>query len=423
MILTLISFITSLFLQVGAVGIPFELVPDDNTLLLIQQIRSACLESDDAGCLFFADTVQNYGYSTMPYYIELGSNGANNYRVCFPTSYQNSSLTSSCESTWYTLSNGAILCNIRWVNYTVFWYNSDTDTLTSSQNRDSSTAEVVVPYRDGEGRTSLVCLNGDIRDSNGNIIIYYEDFIEDTSPGDDPSPLINIGSLNLNGHSAGGNPSEELSNFGWSSHSSSFNVTGHSTGVNPSIANFDFSNGVQNLLGQLVDNTNDLIFNSNSLGQAINNLNSNVINGFSAIFNGLSAGFSSLSDELHSEYFIDFESVSNAWHDTTLYTLVSFADSTPSTISNTSDDIIISWDFSNLRFGVPDNNIDVSAIRSISGSYNISQALNPSKCVWQPLLLTFLYGFTFWNFIRSLPNIINGVSSVSNSKEVKEKLK
>lgn len=285
MINLLLPLLTTIFIQLGTVGIPYELVPTDDVILLINEIRNACSNSSDPAELFFYDTVQEYGYSEMPYYIELGSNGSNNYRVCFPASFIDSSVSSSCECTWFLQVTGALLVNIRWTNYYVFYYNSDTGQLSNSSLRDSSTAEVVVPYRDGEGRTRLVALNGDIRMLDGTVVVYYADFINSVEEG---LGLNALGAMTLTGHSSGGNPLDNLDGFSFSSPSGQFALTGHSVGVSQNSSTPDFSNPVQNLLGQIVDNTNNVIQNIKGLGDVLSGVGANVREGFSSIFNAIS---------------------------------------------------------------------------------------------------------------------------------------
>lgn len=405
----------SLCLQVGA-AIPYELVPTENTILLIQEIRNACLQSQDAGCLFFADKVQDYGYSEMPYYIELGSNGANNYRICFPSSEQNSSLTSSCTSTWYMISNGVILCNIRWVNYTVFWYNSDTHTLSSSQNRETSTAEVVVPYRDGEGRTSLIALNGDIRDSSDNVIIYYSDYIQEVPGGDDQTHYNNLGALTLGGHSSGGSPLDTIGGTSFSPISGTLSVSGHSVSIGSGVANYDFTNATQNLLGQIVNNTNTLIGHSSAMYDALHSINDNVVSSATSLFNAVSV----MNDNFISSITVNEEVIDEFWEESnakqTFDAIGSFQDTLGDKVNDYVDyfeegaqqkenELTIDIDLRNWSF----SSEDYGNITPMNRIYTMRfPFLDETKALWQPFLLGLLYFALVTNIYFDFPNILRG---------------
>lgn len=75
-----------------------------------------------------------------------------------------------------------------------------------------------------------------------------------------------------------------------------------------------------------------------------------------------------------------------------------------------SQDIIISWDLSNVQY-----------FGGASGSINLSHKLNPSKNIWQPLLLTFLYAATVWGLFKSIPNIFGGVSPLAENPKHEQK--
>ena len=65
------------------------------------------------------------------------------------------------------------------------------------------------------------------------------------------------------------------------------------------------------------------------------------------------------------------------------------------------DDIVIRWNLTSIYPGAV-------------GSFNLSSALDGSKSVWQPLIICFLYATLCWNLLKGLPNLLNGVSSVSS---------
>lgn len=52
MINLLLPLLTTIFIQLGTVGIPYELVPTDDVILLINEIRNACSNSSDPAELF-----------------------------------------------------------------------------------------------------------------------------------------------------------------------------------------------------------------------------------------------------------------------------------------------------------------------------------------------------------------------------------
>lgn len=404
----LFILIFSLFIQFGTVA-PFELVPDDNTLLLIQEIRNACLNSNDIGCLFFADTVQDFGYSDMPYYIELGSNGYDNYRVCFPTSYQNTSLNSSCLATWYMEDRGSIFCNIQWVNYTVFWYNSSSGFVSTSSNLNSSSAEVVVPFLEGQSRTRLIALNGDIRDSNGNILIYYESFISDTPSGNNFAP---IGSLDITGHSSGGSPFETIKNssISWGS------VTGHSSGgsfspsphsssshynvTTPSPDNTDSK--TDSLLYMLGNKLADITENTSSISSILGGVMYNQVQGASAIFNGISAlndNFVSFASYLTAIPTV--EEIDSALNE--CENIGSLRDLSESI--NIWDDIGLSQVESAPTYTFNFNGTMFEAMGNFTLNFNF---LDSTKNIWQPLFIALLYFNLLITLLTGLPDLIQG---------------
>lgn len=67
--------------------------------------------------------------------------------------------------------------------------------------------------------------------------------------------------------------------------------------------------------------------------------------------------------------------------------------------------IYISWNFGNVQY-----------FGGASGRVDMAQYLNSSKSVWQPFILTFLYAAIIWQFVKSLPNLLQGASSSVNTE-------
>ena len=78
-----------------------------------------------------------------------------------------------------------------------------------------------------------------------------------------------IGSSNNNGHSISPGHQELENGFTWSPITGTLSSSGHSSNVNSASSTFDFTNPTQNLLGQINDNTNDLIGHTSSIFGAI----------------------------------------------------------------------------------------------------------------------------------------------------------
>lgn len=225
-----------------------------------------------------------------------------------------------------------------------------------------------------------------------------------------------IGSLSPTGHTTG-EPMESLNNFSWSAHSSTYTQSGHNTHVNPSNATPDFTNATQNLLGQIIDNTNLIISNTNSLGGALESINGNIINGASAIFNAVSQ----LNSNFVSSVIIDKEELNDQWTASNTYLAFVSMNNSFNLLQSTTEDLIDRYsateDVDELI--IP---IDLTVWQIESSNYGNFKPfdqvyymrfgfLDETKALWQPLFIALLYFCLFYGIVLDLPNIIRGVKS------------
>lgn len=229
--------------------------------------------------------------------------------------------------------------------------------------------------------------------------------------------LGSLGSMSSTGHSSDGNPLESLENFSFTGHSPSYIQSGHNTHVNPSLATFDYNNASQNLLGQIIDNTNSLISNTNSLGGSLETINANIINGASAIFNAISQ----FNSNFVSSVIIDKEELSNQWVTSNTYTAFSACIQSYNLLETTTNNLIDRYsateDVDELIIPI---DLTVWQIESsVFGDFKpFNQVyymrfgfLDETKALWQPLFISLLYFCLFYGIVLDLPNIIRGVKS------------
>lgn len=231
-----------------------------------------------------------------------------------------------------------------------------------------------------------------------------------------------FGSLSQNGHTSGGSPLEELGNFSWSSTSATFHSSGHSTGVNPASASYDYSNAQQNLLGQIVDNTNKLLFNGHSLGEQIKTLNANIINGVGAVFNAVSQ----FNNNFVNTYVFNEDEVKDTIQTSNMFL---FANSANEFIYKMSDlitdfnqdisqqeqidELVIPIDLRPYTIVYFDTDgYILSRFQPFPEVYQMRfEFLDETKVIWQPLLIAILYFSLTMSIYFDLPNIIRGAVS------------
>lgn len=237
-----------------------------------------------------------------------------------------------------------------------------------------------------------------------------------------PVFVANMGSLGVGGHS-NGDPMESFTNFSWSAHSSTYTQSGHNTHVTPSSATPDFTNAEQNLLGQIVDNTNSIIENTNSLGGALETINGNIINGASAIFNAISQ----FNNNFISSYVYDQEKVDEALDNSSMMLFAQTSNDLTETIINESQvlldavhdmeekqDLILYLDLTKWKVPVYSSStgVNTSYIRPYNEVVEIDFSfLKETKSIWQPILLGVLYLALFMSIYFDLPNILRGANA------------
>ena len=198
-----------------------------------------------------------------------------------------------------------------------------------------------------------------------------------------------------------------------------FNFTGHSTGVSSSAATYDFTKPEQNLLGQIVDNTNGLISNTNNLGGALETIN-NVINSAVALYNGISQ----FNNNFISSYVYDEEKVDTALSNSSMFAFANSTTDMTETIINESDvllfmiwkkkqDLVIYLDLTKWRVPVYSSSTGVNTtyVKPYDEVVQIDFSfLKETKSIWQPLLLGVLYLALFLSIYFDLPNIFKGAN-------------
>lgn len=226
--------------------------------------------------------------------------------------------------------------------------------------------------------------------------------------------MNNFGSLGSGGHSTGSPHSAITNGISWGGITGSLSTSGHSTSVSPSSSTFDFTDPEQNLLGQIVDNTNTLIGHTSSLWGAIQTLNNNVITGASAIFNALST----INDNIISLTVYDEEKVDNAWQDSYAKKFfdgaTTMAGQVETTINGYKDhffqgagpsELEIPLDFTVWEFSSDDYG-DFAPFDQVY--YMRFPFLDETKALWQPILLGLMYFALVSTIFFDFPNILRG---------------
>lgn len=238
----------------------------------------------------------------------------------------------------------------------------------------------------------------------GRESFYYDGEFQVDMSVDDPltPPVFTIGSLSVAGHSLNLNPLDELDNFSWSSSHGSLSLTGHSLGVSQNNSSFDFTNPLQNLLGQIVDNSNTVIGNLKGIGDYLGGIASNIREGFSAVFNAISGFnnniinfFSYLTSVPTKEEIInsldecenigilrDLSESVNIWDEIGL----SQVNSAPTYTFNFAGTMFDTMGNFTINFGF----------------------LDSTKNIWQPLFIALLYFNLLITLLVGLPDLIQG---------------
>lgn len=259
----------------------------------------------------------------------------------------------------------------------------------------------------------------------GRESFYYDgEYQVNLSTGEDVMVDIfsGIGSLGSGGHSSGGNPLEDLESFSWDKNAHTFKPSGHSIGVSSSSATYDYSNAEQNLLAQVVDNTNDLISNTNNIGGALETINNNLISGISALYNGISQ----FNNNFITSYVYDEEKVNDTITNSSMFAFANATTDMTETIINESDvlldavhdmeekqDLVIYLDLTKWRIPVYSSStgVNTSYVKPYNEVVQIDFSfLKETKSIWQPILLGILYLSLFLSIYFDLPNILRGAN-------------
>lgn len=383
MIYYLLPFLTSFIIQFGAVTFPIDIVSQN----AVHEVFAQTVVSN-----FNSTYNKSIDYSRV--IIVRRNNNTYPYYLWIPIELYDPNVTSSITINSRTDTYCSIT-NSGWIRYQVM--SNGTVPTSTSPNTSSSIGNLY--YSDSQVNNGLI-YNG-----------YYtlpinqvDTFI--VSADEDLLPVFNdLGSFSLGGHSSSTSPESAISGSSWSNLSGSFALTGHSVGVSKNQSTPDFTNPTQNLLGQIIDNTNNIIQNIKGLGDVVLGIGTNIREGFSSIFNALSvfnnnclSFFNYLVEPLDHELILDHI------EDMSFYTLSSTISSAGSHISSSINSVS---DNQSLIFPI---DLRDTIFSNAGIMYLDLTFLDDTKSTWQPLLIAFLYFTLGFNILMSLPSIIQGQS-------------
>lgn len=397
--INLLCLLCSLFIQFGAIGYG-DIAPNYQYLI------------DD--CQSFLSTGNSWmqTYSRVPdEYWYAFDKGDGSYLLMFPREYAEPNYSSS-ETVNSLIDNYGL--NVTFIQYVQITYNNGRYSYVWGS---PYTINIYYYTEENTLYPELLYI--------GRESFYYDgEYQVNLSVQDDlvlPVFVPAIGSLSPTGHSSG-EPMESLNNFSWSAHSSTYTQSGHNTHVTPSSATPDFTNAEQNLLGQIVDNTNSIIENTNNLGGALEVINGNIINGASAIFNVISQ----FNNNFVSTFIYDQEQVDATFENSSMFLFASTTTELTETIINESDvlldavhdmdeqqDLIIYLDLTKWKVPIygSSTGLNISYVRPYNEIVEIDFTfLKETKSIWQPILLGVLYLALFMSIYFDLPNILRGVN-------------
>lgn len=409
----------SMCLQFGAIDVPTMILPN--------------FMPSDALSMGF-DYMRNSG-GIWSYYSDVGlsedgifitSYDYGNYfqiKYYVPVNPYVSTVNSNFSLTNYSILNDTFISGSLTLNgyscYVYYYYKGNTVSNFGAQewyNYDNQSVQFYYPV--GYAWAVLAYTTSPLYYNNELVIVPKDYVIVPEYEG-----LGSLGSMSSTGHSSDGNPLESLNNFSWSGHSSSYIHTGHNTHVLPSSATPDFTNAEQNLLGQIVDNTNSIIENTNNLGGALEVINGNIINGASAIFNAISQ----FNNNFVSTFIYDQEQVDATLENSSMFLFASTTTELTETIINESDvlldtvhdmeekqDLILYLDLTKWKVPVYSSStgVNTSYVRPYNEVVEIDFTfLKETKSIWQPILLGVLYLALFMSIYFDLPNILRGANA------------
>lgn len=414
----LVMLLSSLLIQFGAITLPNY---GDNMDIIWDTFLNS---KNNEEALFLGDSKND-----IPY-VCFFDTGQNVLYFCYPTSVYNSSATSSfsCSDLFTYRDNQYFNINMTGFNRISFnaYLNLDKQLVVAGYKYTNQNQNFTQNY---PNMSSYIWNNNDLANlptyvnstTRAFVPVYmnkmqlsydntiYFDCLPSGDPGDKnpwlPLPYEGapIGSLGPNGHS--NSTHNDFSGLGWGHSTGSVYVTGHSTGVNPNDTTPDWTNPIQNLLGQAVNNLDKLIQNSGEIGTRIEYLGDNMINGISYLFNGISTFNDNVNGYL--DYItapVDDEIIYAHYEETALNeTLTDIQDTLDSLDSSVSQNMV-QVQSGDLGYRIQFNN-------SILGSFDYTidfSFLDSSKNLWQPLLIALMYFTLISAILTGLPSIIQG---------------
>lgn len=404
--------ITSLLIQFGSLSLPQTVsIPSDfDFTSFVVQVQEDMLGRGGVFSFFGDNNLDSEGVFM---YYDLPNNSVYRVYIILPTGLYDSSISSSLYLYYADSYGSTLITNYHANGYTGIVYDFDINNNTITYVRTFNPSETSVYYPSYSSYSPIWLMISNVLSYNGVEYLVPDDyiFLPDVS-----NVLGELGGIGHNGHAHDLSPLEVLQDEvgGFSSSLYHMKATGHShSGLDSSSSSYDFSNAEQNLLGQVVNNSNDLINNTNGIYNELSDINSNIINGSIAIYNGMANMNNNFVETvLYDEEEVD-SIVTNSQCYGFIHTSYDAIDEFYQTHDNildafqnqeTLDELVIPIDLRVWSFGS-----DYGTITPYNNIYYLRfEFLDETKALWQPLLIALLYFAMFMTFYFDLPNLIRG---------------
>lgn len=416
--LNILIFLTSFLVQFGALTLPQTVeVPEDfNFNVFISSARDDMVNRGDVFSYYGDISIQEFQSNLLFMKYTKPSNFVYRVTMYLPSESFNSSLSSAFRCYYADNYGTTVIANISLYNYATIVYDfdisSNTVTYMTSTVNSSPEFSAYYPINSNDSETYLF-INTNIDYNGVNYLTPGTYNFVDTSQVDfQENQFQGFFDGGVFGHSQGGlsEAGQAILN-GTYSWSGTPKQDGHNTNglVHPSSSSFDYTNPLQNLLGQIVDNTNDIIGNTNNIVYDIRNGFTALINSTLNIGQNVASFFNYVTEPLDMEHLnstiedsIFFQNINR------FFDIVDYISNSASSNLTDNDDLVIYY--------------DLRPVYNVFGSVSFNSFLGSSKSVWQPFLLTFLYATVVFGFIHSLPNLVNGLGgTLSNNTHTTEK--
>lgn len=394
----LFTLFTSLCLQFGAVDFPIDIISQNAAHeTFVQTVVSNYNSTYNKSIDYKRVIITRRNNSTYPYYLWI------------PIELYDPNTTSSitCNSRTDTYCS---ISNVGWIRYQVM-ANATVPTSTSP-NTSSSIGNLY--YSDQVNNNGLI-YNGYYTLPINQVDTFI---VEETIDYDDywGIPLGSFSGIG-GGHSQGGNAIEDIgdSSFIKNEHVP-LSSSGHSVSVTPSTATYDFTNAEQNLLGQILNNTNSMLGHSSYISNQINVMSSNLITGATSLFNALSV----INENIINNFTLQDEVLDEFWEDSNAKEIITGINDFESNVTDKIQDYTdtfeegaqqkennLTIDIDLTNWELPDT--DYGDIKPFNRVYTMRfEFLDETKALWQPFLVGLLYFALITNLYFDFPNMLRG---------------